>query len=211
MEDIIITDKWNTPASDEILSKTASSLKANGINPVIVNTRQEAKEKVLALLPIGAEVMNMTSQTLTAIGIVDEIKKSGRYNSIHNTILSLDKETQLRKMKELRSVPNWAIGSVHAVTEDGQILIASGTGSQIPAYAYGANHVIWVVGTQKIVKDIDEGIKRIYEHSLSLESERINALYGGTGGSSVNRILIVTKESVPERTTMILVKEMLGF
>ncbi len=99
---------------------------------------------------------------------------------------------------------------MHAVTEDGKVLIASNSGSQLPAYAYGSGHVIWVVGAQKIVKNLDEGIKRIYEHSLPLESERARKAYG-VPGSAVNKLLIINKEIIPGRITMILTKEKLGF
>lgn len=113
-------------------------------------------------------------------------------------------------MQRLGATPEWVLGSVHAVTETGEALIASNTGSQLPAYAFGVGKVIWVVGTQKIVKDREEGLGRIYEHSLPLESERAKKAYG-VPGSAVNKILIVNREVQPGRITMILVNERLGF
>ncbi len=95
------------------------------------------------------------------------------------------------------------------MTQTGQVLIASNTGSQLSPYAYGARHVVWVVGTQKIVKDFAEGLQRINEYSLPLENERAQQAYGK--GSNVSKILIVNKEVQPGRITIILVKEKLGF
>ena len=124
--------------------------------------------------------------------------------------MSMDRKTQGREMQKIGATPDWTIGSVHAVTEEGQVLIASNTGSQLPAYAYGSSHVIWVVGTQKIVKNIDQGIKRVYEHSLPLESERAKKAYG-VPGSFVSKILIVNKEISPGRVVIIFINEKLGF
>ena len=196
-------------ADEKTIEKTVSSLKENGIETFVVKNGEEAKKKVLELLPERSEVMNMTSVTLDTIGVSKEIQESGKFNSVHKKLMSMDRNTQGSEIRKLGTTPEWVIGSVHAVTEDGKVLIASNSGSQLPAYAYGAEHVIWVVGTQKIVKDVDGGIKRIYEHSFPLEDERARKAYGV--GSGVNKILIVNKEISSGRITMILVKEKLGF
>ena len=194
--------------SKSSIEKSISSLKSNGIDAYFVQTAEEAKKKVLELIPKGTSVMTMTSVTLDSIGITNEINQSEKYDSIRNKLMKITDKQGL-EMQKLISSPEWVIGSVHAVTEDGKVLIASNTGSQLPAYAYGAGHVIWVVGAQKLVENIDEGMKRIYEHSLPLESERAKKAYG-VSGSSVNKILIVNKEIIP-RITLIFVNEVLGF
>lgn len=201
--------KWGNLADEKTVNKTVSELKSNGIETFVVENGKEAKEKVLSLLPKGAEVMTMSSTTLDAIGVSQEID-SGKFNSVRKNLMSMDRKTQGREMQKLGSSPEWAVGSVHAITEDGKVLIASNSGSQLPAYAYGAGNVIWVVGTQKIVKNLDEGIKRIYEHSLKLESERVKKAYG-MPSSFISKILIVNRETVLERIVIILVKEQLGF
>lgn len=201
---------WKTIPNNELIQKTAQSLKENGIEVFIAENGKEAKEKVLSLLPQKAEVMTMTSVTLDTIGVTEEIQKSEKYISIRNKLTSMDRATKGREMQQIGSTPEYAIGSVHAITWDGKILIASATGSQLPAYAYGSSHVILVVGAQKIVKDLDLGMKRIYEHSLPLESERAKKAYG-VAGSSINKILIINNEPAPSRITVILVKEVLGF
>lgn len=200
-------------ASEMDLQKAANAVKNNGFQVFIANTKEEAKKLALKLIPDGAEVMTNTSITLEETGIKNEIDKSGNYISLHNKLLSMNRETEQIKMKEIRSVPEYALGSAHAVTLDGSILIASGSGSQIPGYAYGANQVILIIGTHKIVKNIDSGIKRIYEHSLPLESKRANKAYNITSGSSPRRILILNSESDINkgRTTIIFLKEAIGF
>jgi len=154
--------------------------------------------------------MQMASLTLDSMGLTQEINESGKYRSVKATLMSMDQKTQGREMSRLGSAPEYAVGSVHALTENGQAMIASMTGSQLAAYASGAAHVIWVVGTQKIVKDLDDGMKRIYEYVLPLESERVKAAYG-LPSSSVNKVLVVNKEFAPGRVTVVIVKESMGF
>ncbi len=206
-----MTNKWNTIPSDDIIAKTFASLKANNINVHIVENKERARKLILEIIPEGDEVMTYTSKTLDALGIPDIINKSGKYKSVRNTIDALDREKQAQERKQLGSAPEWAIGSVQAVTQDGKVLIASGSGSQLPAYAYGASHVVWVVGAQKIVANIEDGFKRIYGHSLPLESARINEVYNTTVGSNPRKVLIVNSEGVPSRITLIFVKEVLGY
>lgn len=202
-------DKWNKLADREAINKTIEALKANGIDAQFVETGDEAAKILFEILPQGAEVMNMTSVTLDTIGVAKEITESGKYNSVRNKLMKMDRNTQGLEMQKMGASPEWAVGSVHAVTEDGHVMFASNSGSQLPAYAYGAAHVIWVVGAQKIVKNTDEGIKRIYEYSLLLEDERAHKAYGV--GSGVSKLLIINKEKTPQRLTLILVNEKLGF
>jgi len=202
--------QYNIIPSDEIIQKTIASLKSNGIGAMVVENGEAAKTKALELIPAQSEVMDMTSVTLETIGIAKEINESGKYNSVRNQLNSMDRKTQNSEMQKLGAAPVYAIGSVHAVTQEGQVVIASNTGSQLPAYAYGAAKVIWVVGAQKIVEDLDAAFKRIYEYVLPLESERARKAYG-VEGSNVSKLLIVSKEIAPNRITIIFVKEVLGF
>jgi hypothetical protein len=202
-------NKFGELATDKSINKAKDVLVKNGMEVLVVENGAEAKEKVLKMIPDGAEIMNMSSVTVDSIGLTKEINESGRYNSVRKKFATMDRKTQGLEMQKLGAAPEWAVGSVHAVTEDGEVIIASATGSQLPAYAYGSSHVVWVVGAQKIVKDIDEGIERVYEYVLPLENERAMKAYGK--GSSVNKKLIVNKEVMPGRITMIIVKEKLGF
>lgn len=201
---------WDTVKDDAAIEKTIEALGANGITAEVVENGSAAKARVLELIPEGAEVMDMTSVTLADTGIVDEITKSPRYASVRNKLNAMDRAKEGHEMQKMGAAPEWTVGSVHAVTEDGVVMIASNTGSQLPAYAYGASHVIWVVGAQKLVKNLDEGMKRIYDHVLPLEADRARKAYG-VAGSNVSKLLIVNKEVSPDRIRMIIVKEKLGF
>lgn len=203
-------DKWTKIPDQKTLDKTVRALASNGIETIVVENGEEAKEKILELLPKGAEIMNMTSVTLDEIGVPSEINESADFISVRKKLMQMDRTTQGLEMQKIGSAHEYTLGSVHAVTENGQIIIASNTGSQLPAYAYGASHVIWVVGAQKIVKNLDEGFKRIYEYVLLLESERAKKAYG-VSGSNVSKLLIINKEVKSGRLIMILVKERIGF
>lgn len=209
-EQIQQKNHWETLPEIALVQKTIASLKNNGINAELVKGKEEAKKKALSLIPLDAEIMTMTSVTLDETGISKEINESGKYGSVRTKMSTMDRETQKREMKKLGAAPEYVIGSVHAVTENGEVIIASNTGSQLPAHAYGSDKVVLVAGTQKIVKNIEEGMKRIYEHSLPLESERAKKAYG-VSGSSVNKILILNKENIDSRIHLILVNEVLGF
>lgn len=202
-------EDWQKIPDDATIEKTVVALRSNNIDAVIMNNGVDAAKKVFEFLPMGAEVMNMTSVTLDTIGVAKEITESGKYNSVRKKLMSMNRETQGLEMQKLGAAPEWVIGSVHAVTEDGKILIASNSGSQLPAYIYASSHVIWVVGFQKIVRDQDQAFKRIYEYCLPKESERFKKIYGRE--SNVSKIAIINKEIKPGRITMILVKEVLGF
>lgn len=200
---------WETLAQDSQIEQTARALEANGMTTIVVNNGEEAKRKVLELIPEGSEVFTATSATLAETGIAPEVNESGKYVSLRKKMMALNRETQFLDMRRIASTPDYVLGSAHAVTERGEVLVASFGGSQLPAYVYGAGKVIWVIGTNKIVKDIDEGLRRIEEHSLPLESERLQKAIGRA--SEVGKIVIVRKEALPGRITVVLVKEKLGF
>ena len=200
---------WDALADDQTINKTIEALKQNGSASLVVENGEKAKEKILELLPKGEEVMSMSSVTLDSITISKEINESGNYDAIKPKLMKMDRKTQGTEMQKMGSAPRWTVGSVHAVTQDGKVLIASNTGSQLSAYSYASTHVIWVVGTQKIVENLDEGIKRIYEYVLPIEDEKMKKLYNV--GSNVSKLLIVNKEIVPGRVMIIFVKEKLGY
>lgn len=201
---------YATLASADVVEATIKALKDNGMEAFVVGSGPAAKQKVLDLLPSGAEVMDMTSMTLEAISVASELADSDSYAPVRKRLGVLNEKTEVSQKQKLGAAPDWVVGSVHAVTESGQVVVASNTGSQLPAYAYGAQHVIWVVGTHKIVTDLDAAMRRVYEHSLPLESERAKKAYG-VPGSSVNKLLIINKEVTPGRITVIFVNEALGF
>ena len=196
-------------ASDEQIQRTVLALEANNIHAIVAANGPEAKRMFFELIPEGAEVFLGASVTLEKLGIKDEIDKSGWYEALRPKMFAMDRETQGREIRKLGGTPDYAAGSVHAATETGHVLIASLTGSQLGPYASGAGKVIWVVGAQKLVKDLEEGLRRIQEYCFPLEDAHLRGLL--KMGSSVNKILIVRRELRPGRVTMIIVKEELGF
>jgi L-lactate utilization protein LutC len=204
---------WKKLASKDSIERTLKALKANGIEASLAANAAEAKQKVLAMLPAGAEVFTMTSITLETTGLAKEINEPGRYDSIRNKLNTMDSKTQERAMRKLCAAPDFAIGSVHAVTEGGTLVIASNTGSQLPSYAYSAGKVIWVIGAQKIVKDVDEGQQRLREYVLGMETMRARKAYGlpENWNSFYSKILLFNREINPGRVHVVLVNEVLGF
>jgi YkgG family uncharacterized protein len=164
---------------------------------------------VRSLLPVGAEVYNNTSRTLQAIGVAEDIERSGLYQPLRPRLYQMDREMQGREMRQLSAAPDWVVGSVHAVTKEGSLLIASASGGQLGPIVSGAGHVIFVIGGQKIVPDLRTGLRRVYEYCFPLEDVRARQAYGVPSG--VNNLLVINKAIAPGRITAILVNEPLGF
>ncbi len=201
---------YDTIASEESIEKTIVALKEHGITAYVVESSEAAQMKVQELIPEGSEVMTMTSVTLKETGIADLIDASGKYDSVRNKLNAMDSATQGREMRKLGAGPDYAIGSVHAISETGEVLVASNTGSQLPAYIYGAGKVVWVVGAQKITESLEEANKRVVEYVLPLESQRAHEAYG-VPASAINKLVTFYGESNPDRISMVIVKEKLGF
>jgi hypothetical protein len=204
-----IIRRFGTVADDASVKRTAAALAANGISVLRAADAAEAKRIVLDLVPDGAQVHHAASQTLEVSGITDEIEKSGRYEPLRPRIWSMDRKTQADEIRRLSAAPDVMLGSVHAATETGSLLTASMSGSQLGPYVSGAGRVILVVGTQKIVSDLEEGLRRIDEYAFPLEDARAQAAYGIRSG--VNKVLIINREITPGRITVVLVDEALGF
>jgi hypothetical protein len=196
-------------APEERIWAVAGALERNGITCTTVDSADEARKAVLSILPVGAEVYNNTSRTLEVIGLAEDIERSGSYQPLRPRLYQMDREMQGREMRQLSASPDWVVGSVHALTQEGSLLVASASGSQLGPIASGAGHVIFVVGAQKIVPDLNAGLRRIYEYCFPLEDRRARLAYGVPSG--VNNVLIINKAIVPGRITTILVNEPLGF
>ena len=201
--------RFATSADDASVQRAAAALEANGITVLRAADAAEAKRIVLDLIPEGSQVHHGASESLDAAGITHEIETSGRYEDIRSRTFSMDRETQADEIRRLSAAPDVMLGSVHAVTETGALLAASMSGSQLGPYVAGAGRVVLVVGTQKIVSDLEEGLRRINEYSFPLEDARAQAAYGIH--SAVNKIVIINREIVPDRITVVFVDEVLGF
>src|SRR5438445_652533 len=204
-----IKRRFGTVADDARVTRTTAALEANGIQVLRAADAAEAKRTVLGLIPDGSQVHHGASRSLEESGIAEEIEKSGRYEPLRPRIWSMDRTTQADQIRRLTSAPDVMPGSVHAVTEGGSLLTASASGSQLGPYVSGAGRLILVVGTQKIVSDLEEGLRRINEYVFPLEDARAQAAYGVHSG--VNKVLIINRELVPGRITVVFVDEVLGF
>jgi L-lactate utilization protein LutC len=196
-------------ASEERIDATVAALRQNGVHTTVVSTRAEAVEAVLGLVPEGAEVLDAPSQTLAALGLDAALADRPRFRNVRAELMRLRQENQPDAQRKLGASPEVIVGSVHAITEKGQIVVASATGSQLGPYVSGAGKVIWVAGTQKIVPDLDTAFQRIQEYTLPRETERALKAYGFP--SFVGKLLIINRETNPGRLHLILIRENLGF
>ena len=193
---------------DETLAATVVQLEEHGFNVEVVDDLAAAREAVLALIPEGSSVMTNTSVTLQEAGLTDAINDGGPYDSARNKMFALDFATQAQQMKVIGGQPDYALGSVHAITRDGVLVIASASGSQLASYAWGAANVIFVAGAQKLVPDLAAARDRIYQHSLVLEDARAQAAYGQH--STVGKLLEIHSE-LPGRIHIVLVRQVVGY
>lgn len=197
-------------ADEATLAKTIEALKARNVNVVVVNTKEEALETVKSLIPAEAPVMTGSSTTLQEIGFVD-LLKSGNHNW-HNMKDAIMEETDPVKQAQLRKESvsaDYFLGSVHAITEEGELVVASASGSQFPSYAFTSQNVIWVAGTHKIVPTLSDAFTRIKEFVFPKEDARMKAT--GAPGSVIGMWWIFDRNIMPRKLTMILVREVLGF
>jgi LUD domain len=204
-----LSRRFATLADEGSVQRATAALESNGMIVIRAADAAEAKLIVLDLIPDGSEVHHGASETLETTGIADAIANSGRYEAIRPRIWSMDRKTQADDIRRMTASPDVMLGSVHAVTETGSLITASNGGSQLGPYASGAGRVILVVGTQKIVSDLEEGLRRIDEYAFPLEDARAQAAYGIHSG--ISKVLIINREVAPGRITVVLVDEVLGF
>jgi hypothetical protein len=183
------SDRFTALPDDRTLSATVVALEEHGFSVGVADDLDAAREAVLARIPHGASVMTSTSVTLADTGIADAINDGGPYESARKRMFALDFATQAQEMKAIGGQPGYALGSVHAVTRDGTLVIASASGSQLASYARGAH-------------------QRIYQHSLKLEDARAIAAYGQH--SQVGKIMEIHQE-LPGRIHIVLVRQVVGF
>ena len=200
--------EFERPADRARLEQTAKALASRGFIAQVADSTEHARQLVLDAIHEGAEVHSALSETMRALGITAEIDESGRYDSIRSRLKALDRDTEGRQMRKLAASPDYIVGSAHAVTDDGQIVVGSGSGSQLGAYAYAGGNVILVIGHQKLVRDLDEGLRRLREYSLPREYTRMQSL--GHPGSLLAKTLIIHHDP-SGRIKIILVPETLGF
>lgn len=208
MTTIELSDRFTALPDEQTLAVTVTALEEHGFSVDVVDDLDAAREAVLARIPVGASVMTNTSVTLQETAIADAIDDGGPYDSARTRMSALDYATQLREMKAIAGQPEFALGSVQAVTRGGTLVIASASGSQLASYAWGAANVIFVVGAQKLVPDLAAAHQRIYMHSLRLEDARAFEAYGQN--SRVGKVLEIHQED-PGRIHVVLIRQPVGF
>jgi len=205
----IPTTSFAEPATAPRLERAAAALAAHGFTVEILDDAAAARVRIKDLIPAGASVFTGASETLRLAGIEEDIDAGGRYDAIRARGQAMNRATQLAEIWRLMSTPDVIMGSVHAVTETGSLVIASASGSQLPGYAGGSRRAIWVVGAQKVVPDLSSALRRVEEHCLPLESDRAMNVYGKP--SAINRLLILNAEPQPGRGIVLLLREAIGF
>ena len=202
------TVDFAVPASEAELEALAEKLRARNFEVVIVQDGAEAKAQVLNRIPEGAQVHSGKSKTLEDAGLFKEFMEGDRFDFVRKRTMKLDPKTQRDEMRKLGAAPDVMVNSAHAVTEEGQIVITSASGSQIGPIASGAGRLILVIGSQKIVPDLDAAFRRIREHVFPYEDARLREAMGI--GTKITRTLILDQDFLPGRTTVILVREPIG-
>ena len=201
--------RWTGPAPAGRLERAAAALTAHGFTVETLDGVAAARARIQDLIPAGASVFTGASETLRLSGIDEDINASGRYASVKARALVMDRATQMDEIRRMLASPDVSLGSVAAVTETGSLVVASGSGSQLPGYAGGAARAIWIVGAQKIVPDLETALRRVEEHCLPLESARTLELHGWP--SAVSRLLVLNAEPYPGRGFVLLLREAIGF
>jgi hypothetical protein len=195
------------PASEATLEALAERLRARNFEVVILDDGAAARAEVLARVPEGSQVHTGKSKTLEDIGIFEEFMENEKYDFIRRRTLKMDRKTQLDEMRKAGAAPDIMVNSAHAVTEAGQIVMTSATGSQIGPIAYGAGKLILVIGSQKVVPDLNTALRRIEDYVIPYEEDRLNVAHGV---AKMNRTLILEGDYAPGRTTIILVRTPIG-
>jgi hypothetical protein len=203
------TTSFAEPATAKRLERAAAALRGHGFAVEVLDDAAAARGRIKELIPAGASVFTGASETLRLSGIEHDINSGGRYDAVRSRSHAMDRDTQLAEIWRLISTPDVIVGSVHAVTETGSLVIASASGSQLPGYAGGSRRAIWVVGAQKVVPDLSTALRRVEEHCLPLESDRAMNAYGQP--SAVNRLLVLNAEPEPGRGVVLLLREAIGF
>ena len=191
------------------IRRTVESLKGRNVEAVVAENGDEARQILIDMIPDGAEVFKSTSETLDTIGYSDYIRETDRYKNLSLEISAEPDRERQRELRRLAGVAEYFVGSVHAIAETGEVLVASGSGSQLGAYVFDAKHVIWVAGVQKICPALDDAMARI--RGFSVERHHEWAVAQGRAAAPMGKLMIFENEQNVNRIKMVLIKESLGW
>jgi len=201
-------EDYASPVAEETIQRAAQRMRERNIEVVVVDDGDQARKVVLERLPEGVEVHSGKSKTLQDSGIFDAIHDASRYDALRPRVFKMDRQTQAREIRKLISGPDFMLGSVNAVTEDGVLVAASASASQLGPYASTAGKVILVLGSQKIVPDLETALRRIRDYVLPWEDSQVRKVMNI--GSFVGKLLLIEREWIDGRMTVILVREAIG-
>ena len=198
-----------TPATAEAISRTIEALAARNVDAALVESREAALARLKQLVPEGCEVFVSTSETLDTIGYTEYMHGNDRYVNLHDQMLAQPDAASQREFRRTTTTADYFVGSVQAIAETGEIVVASGSGSQIGAFAYGARRVILVAGTQKICPTLAEAEARTRGFTLEQHDRWLEGR--GSGPAPIGKFLVMEHEPVVGRITMLLIPESLGW
>lgn len=204
------TESRQTAQIDQAaIDRTVAGLRDRNVDAVVAENGDEARRILIDMIPDGAEVFKSTSETLDTIGYSDYIRETDRYRNLYLEIAEESDRERQRELRRLASVAEYYVGSVHAIAETGEVIVASGSGSQLGAYVYGARTVIWVAGVQKICPSLDDALERV--KGFSVERHHEWAISQGRAAAPLGKVMIFENEQNPDRIKMVLIKESLGW
>ena len=205
---------YNSLPTPERIHRTIEALQTRGVKGWLVETKEEALKQVQSMIPAGASVMTSASVTLQQIGFEALlIERKHAWRNIKGEIMAEKDPTKQTVLRKQGTMADYFLGSVHAITENGEILIASATGSQLAAYVYSSPNIIWVAGTQKITPTLESAFQRVRNYVLPLEDQHMKQLHGKDAGSFIGKLMIFEREApyLRRNVNLILVNEALGF
>ena len=204
-----LENRESTRIDQAAIDRAVDGLKSRNVDAVVAENGDEARQLLIDMIPDGAEVFKSTSETLDTIGYSDYIRATDRYRNLYLEISEEPDRERQRELRRLASVAEYYIGSVHAIAETGEVIVASGSGSQLGAYVYGAKYVIWVAGVQKICPTLDDALARV--KGFSVERHHEWAIAQGRSAAPLGKLMVFENEQNPDRIKMVLIKESLGW
>jgi L-lactate utilization protein LutC len=205
---------YNILPTPDRLQKTIEAVRTRGVTVTLVETKESALTQLQALIPAGATVMTGASITLQQIGFEALLMdKKHSWRNLKDEVLVEKDSARQAALRKQGTLADYFLGSVHAIAETGEIIIASATGSQLPAYAFSSSNVIWVAGTQKITPTLETAFQRVREYVLPLEDQHMKQLYGNEARSFIGKLLVFEREApyLHRTVNLVLVNEVLGF
>lgn len=196
-------------SGDASLARTVEALNRRNVETVVVDDGVQALSKLKDLVPEGSVIFNNTSETLDSIGYSSYVHDNPNYRNLHDEMVAETDPVKQRDIRRKATLADYFIGSVQAIAETGEVVVASGSGSQIAAYVYGADRLIWLAGTQKICPSLSHAIDRVRGYTLDRHDAWLRNL--GRNPSPIGKLMVFENEVVAGRITMVLINESLGW